>query len=234
MHERVKTKRRYNSTHRREQAAATRTAILEAAQRLFERDGYAATTIAAIAAEAGVALKTVYVAFDSKSGVLRALWNLLLRGDEDDAAVSQRAWYREVLEEPNPERQVQLVARNSRVVKQRIGVVLEVIRGAAPTDPDIAALWDRIQSDFHDNQRAIVDSLNDKRALVHGLDPERATDVLWALNLSNLWHLLVRDRGWTPEEYEHLIETIARSQLLRAQQATSRRSTANRKQQPRP
>ena len=154
MHERVKTKRRYNSTHRREQAAATRTAILEAAQRLFERDGYAATTIAAIAAEAGVALKTVYVAFDSKSGVLRALWNLLLRGDEDDAAVSQRAWYREVLEEPNPERQVQLVARNSRVVKQRIGVVLEVIRGAAPTDPDIAALWDRIQSDFHDNQRA--------------------------------------------------------------------------------
>ena len=72
------TKRRYDSPRRREQAAATRREILEAAQRLFERQGYAATTMAAIATEAGVALKTVYVAFETKSGVLRALWNLLL------------------------------------------------------------------------------------------------------------------------------------------------------------
>ena len=77
----VDSKRSYNSPRRREQAAATRREILEAAQRLFERQGYAATTMAAIAAEAGVALKTVYVAFETKSGVLRALWNLLLRGD---------------------------------------------------------------------------------------------------------------------------------------------------------
>ena len=77
MTEPVKPKRRYDSPRRREQAAATRREILEAAQRLFERQGYAATTMAAIAAEAGVALKTVYVAFETKSGVLRALWNLL-------------------------------------------------------------------------------------------------------------------------------------------------------------
>src|SRR6476620_2228397 len=94
----VKTTRRYDSPRRREQAAATRGAILEAAQRLFERQGYAATTMAAIAAEAGVALKTVYVAFETKSGVLRALWHLLLRGDEDAAPVADRSWYREVLD----------------------------------------------------------------------------------------------------------------------------------------
>jgi AcrR family transcriptional regulator len=69
MAERVKT-RSYNSSRRREQAAATRRDILGAAQRLFERQGYAATTMAAIAAEAGVALKTVYLAFETKSGVL--------------------------------------------------------------------------------------------------------------------------------------------------------------------
>ena len=84
MSEPVKT-RPYNSPRRREQAAATRREILEAAQRLFERQGYATTTMAAIAAEAGVALKTVYVAFETKSGLLRALWHLLLRGDEGDA-----------------------------------------------------------------------------------------------------------------------------------------------------
>ena len=62
--------------------------------------------MAAIATEAGVALKTVYVTFETKSGLLRALWNLLLRGDEDDATVAERGWYREVLDEPDPELQL--------------------------------------------------------------------------------------------------------------------------------
>ena len=92
--------RTYNSPRRREQAASTRRAILAAAQRLFERDGYAATSIAAIAAGARVSNKTVYLAFESKSALLRALWNLLLRGDEGEAPVAQRQWYRKVLEAP--------------------------------------------------------------------------------------------------------------------------------------
>src|SRR6478735_1384610 len=112
-------KRTYESPRRRAQAAATRRQILDAAQRLFERNGYAATTMAAIAQEAGVALKTVYVAFDTKAGVLRALWHLLLRGDEADVAVQDRAWYREVLEEPDPAARLRRTARNSRVVKER-------------------------------------------------------------------------------------------------------------------
>src|SRR5215218_8204529 len=140
MAQRVKT-RPYNSSRRREQAAATRRDILEAAQRLFERQGYAATTMAAISAEAGVALKTVYLAFETKSGVLRALWNLLLRGDEGEAPVAERSWYREVIAEQDPERQLRLNARNSRAVKTRIAGVLKVIRNAAPVDPDIGALW---------------------------------------------------------------------------------------------
>src|SRR3982074_180365 len=145
MAERVKT-RRYDSPRRRAQAAATRREILDAAQRLFERQGYAATTMAAIATEAGVALKTVYVAFETKSGVLRALWNLLLRGERDEVPVAQQQWYREILDERDPERQLRLVARNSRLVKMRIGAVMEVIRSAAPTDPDIEGLWNRIQT----------------------------------------------------------------------------------------
>ena len=91
MAEPVKPTRRYDSPRRREQASATRSDILAAAQRLFERQGYAATTMAAIAAEAGVALKTVYVAFETKSGVLRALWHLLLRGDDEDGRSASAA-----------------------------------------------------------------------------------------------------------------------------------------------
>ena len=201
----VKT-RAYNSPRRREQAAATRRQILDAAQKLFERQGFAATTMAAIASEAGVALKTVYVAFETKSGVLRALWNLLLRGDDDEVPVAQRAWYREVLEEPDPEKTLRLNARNARRVKERIGGVLGVIREAAPLDPDIGALWERIQSDFYDNQRTVLRSI--------GLDADVAADVLWTLNHPDVWLLLVGQRGWTPERWERWFADTACAQLL--------------------
>src|SRR6266851_714558 len=214
MVEHVKGKRRYESPHRRAQAADTRRQILEGAKRLFAEQGYAATTMAAIAGEAGVALKTVYVAFETKGGVLRALWNLLLRGDEGAAPVAERQWYRETLEEPDPERQLRLTAHNSRVVKVRLGAVLEVIRTAAPTDPDVEALWERIQTEFHANQRAIVESLDAKQALRGELDVDRATDILWTLNHPNLWQLLVGRLGWTPEQYERWCAETACSQLL--------------------
>ena len=188
--------------------------ILQAAQRLFEQQGYAATTMAAIAAEAGVALKTVYVAFETKSGVLRALWHLLLRGDEDNVPVQDRRWYREVVEEPDPERQLRLTARNSRAVKQRAGALLGVIRSAAPSDSDIAALWSRIQTDFYDNQRRIAMTLEEKRALRPGLTVTRAADILWTLNHPDLWQLLVRERGWTPDEYEQWFGDTVCAQLL--------------------
>ena len=209
-------KRGYNSPRRREQAAETRREILEAARRLFEGQGYAATTMAAIAAEAGVALKTVYVAFETKSGVLRALWNLLLRGGEEDVPVAEQEWYRRVLEEADPERQLRLNARNSSAGKVRIGAILEVISTAAPTDPEIAALWSRIQTDYHANQKAIVASLREKNALDPALSVERATDILWTINHPAVWHLLVRERGWTSKQYEQWSGDTARGQLLQS------------------
>jgi AcrR family transcriptional regulator len=211
----VKPKRRYESPRRRAQAAATRTAILEAAQRLFEQQGYTATTMAAIAAEAGVSLKTVYVAFETKGGVLRGLWHLLIRGDQLDVPVGERPWYREVLDESDPQRQLRLNARNSRIVKQRAGLLLDVFRSAAPTDPDINELWSRVQAEFYDNQRVIVESLAAKDALAPGLAVTRATDILWTLNHPNQWQLLVIERGWTPADYEQWFADTACAQLLR-------------------
>ena len=211
----VKETRPYDSPRRREQAAATRREILDAAQRLFEQQGYAATTMAAVAAEARVALKTVYIAFETKSGLLRALWHLLLRGDEEDSPVGARDWYREVLEEPHPERQLRLNARNSKTVKLRIAPLIEVIRNAASADPDIEVLWSRIQRDFYDNQRAIVERLHQRKALRRGLDVTRAADILWTLNHPNVWQLLVVERGWTPDRFEKWFADTAVAQLLR-------------------
>jgi len=214
MSEHVKPRRSYHSPRRREQAAATRLGILEAAERLFERHGYPATTMEQVAGEAGVALKTVYVAFTTKSGLLRALWDLRLKGDQEVAGVADRSWYREVVAEPDPERQLRGNARNARVVKQRIGGVLKILRSAAPVDADAEALWRLIGSDFYANQRAIVESLHARRALRPGLDVDQASDVLWTLNHPDVWLLLVGERGWTPERWERWFADTACAQLL--------------------
>jgi AcrR family transcriptional regulator len=208
-------KRRYDSSRRRDQAAATRRAILDAAQRLFEEGGYGGTSMADVAREAGVALKTVYLAFDTKSGLLRAVWHRALRGDEQDAPVGERSWFREVIEEPDPTRQLQLNVRNGLAVKQRAAATMEAIRAAAASEPDIAELWGRIRSDFRANQGAIVASLAGKDALRPELTVEEAADVLYALQHPGLYWLLVDERGWSPERYaEWLADTMCERLLV--------------------
>ena len=128
--------------------------------------------------------------------------------------MGQRQWFREVIEEPDPERQLRLNARNARAVKVRAGALMEVIRSAASSDPDIRALWERIQTDFYDNQRAIVKSLAQKKALRPGLGVARAADILWTLNHPDLYWLLVNERGWTPEQFEEWLGDALCSQLL--------------------
>jgi AcrR family transcriptional regulator len=206
--------RRYDSPRRRLQTAATRREILEAALRLFEQRGYQGTSMAAIATEAGVAPKTVYLAFQSKRGLLLALWHLLLRGDEEPVPVGERPWFREVIEEPDPERLLRLNARNSRLVKERAGMLLEILRSAAPSDSEISALWQRIQTEFYANQRAIVEQLKKNDALRSGIDVERGADVLWTLNHPSVYALLVGERGWTPGHYEEWLGDAFCSQLL--------------------
>jgi AcrR family transcriptional regulator len=210
---RAQSKRAYDSTKRREQAAASRRGILAAAQTLFAQQGYAGTTMAQVAEAAGVSLKTVYLAFETKAGVIRAIWDVALRG-EPDIAVADQPWYQAVLDEPDPAQKLRRTGANSRAVKSRIGSVLEVIRGAAPADPDLAALWSLIQTDFYANQRVIVQQLFDTGALRADLTVEHGTDILWTLNHPDVWLLLVGLRGWTPEQWESWFVEAAISQLL--------------------
>jgi AcrR family transcriptional regulator len=211
----VKQTRQYDSPRRREQAAATRRTILDAAQQLFERDGYAATSVPSIAAEAGVALKTVYVGFETKANLLNALWEARLGEDEEAVPVFERAWYRSLVTEPDPERKLRIVAAQAREVKTRSGDLLEVIRNAAWADVEIALLWGRIQAKLLDVQRSVVGQLVESKALAGSLDVATATDILWTLNHPSVWRLLVRERGWTPEQYERWLGDTFCSQLLR-------------------
>jgi AcrR family transcriptional regulator len=207
--------RRYHSPRRKEQAEATRKEILDAAERLFLRNGYVATSMAAIAKEASVALKTVYLAFETKAGLLRALWHRNLRGGREDVPVADQEWFQEVIEEPNPEKALRLNARNSRHVKARIGPIGEVIRSASAADPEIDALLNRIWSQFYDNQRDVVKALKRRKALKPGLGVDRAADILWTLNHPSVYFLLLAGRGWTEDEYERWLGDITCAELLK-------------------
>src|SRR3954463_5444216 len=206
--------RAYDSPRRRVQAAATRELILDAARRRFEASGYAGTSVGAVAAEAGVAPRTIYLAFESKANLLRAVWHRALRGERDDVPVPDQPWYRAVLAEPDPARQLELGAQNATAVKRRVGRIFGVIRGGALVDPEVAGLWGRIQTEFHANQGVVVDSIAAKGALREGLDAATATDLLWTFNPPAVWQLLVGEGGWSPERYEAWLVSAIRSQLL--------------------
>ena len=214
MAEDVKRRRRYDSPRRREQAAATRRAILEAAERRFEAKGYVSTSVQEIADEAGVALKTVYAVFGTKAEVLRELWNLRLRGDEEPMPLTERREFRAILDEPSPRRRLALGAHNARTIRERTAGVAEVVREAAPADPRIGALWERFQRELYEvGMRSVVDTL--RRDGVLALDPVEATDLLWTLIHPDVYQLLVRQRGWSPEQYEQWLVKTLRQQLLR-------------------
>ena len=194
--------RSYVSPRREAQAAETRRLVVAAARQLFERDGYASTSVPTVATEAGVAVKTIYLAFESKAKLLRAVWEARLGGAEEDVPVLERKWFREVQATPDPSAKLRLLATQSRRVKTRNGLLLEVIRAAAGSDDEVAALWDDIESKLLRVQRAVVDQLDAAGALRPDLDAGAAADVLWMLNHPTVWHLLVGRRGWTPARAE--------------------------------
>jgi AcrR family transcriptional regulator len=206
-------KRSYDSPRRREQAAATRAAILDAALKLFERRGYAATSVGAIAGEAGVALKTVYAVFGTKRGVLVALRSRLVRGADEEIPVAEQVWFRTVLDEPDPRKRLAMFAETSASLKSRAGPIFEIIRHAAPADPEIQAMWDEFMGDFYENQRLVVERFQADGVLK--VDVNRATDILWTVNHPAVYHLLVVERGWMADEYRQWLEESLAQQLLR-------------------
>ena len=166
--------------------------------------------MAAIATEAGVALKTVYLAFETKSGVLRALWNVTLRGDDGDVPVAEQAWYRETLDEPDPERQLRLNARNSRRGKERVAGVGEVIRSGArrpiPRSPALGPHPGAVPREpAHDRREPRrEEGAGRSTSIAPPTSSGRSTT-------PNTWQLLVGERGWTADEYEAVGRRHARA-----------------------
>ena len=210
----VKGVRQYHSPKREAQAAVTRAEIADAAHRLFVAQGYVRTTLADIAEAAGVAVPTVKVIYGTKRLVLVAAWDRAVKGGPDPRPVAEQEWYQEILAEPDPRQHLRLQAAQSRGGKARISPLIEVMRAAATTDPEIDALWTQMQREFHDNQHRTIKALQRKGRLRKGLTQRRATDLLYTLNHPTMYHMLVVQLGWTDEQYGQWLATTLIEQLL--------------------
>jgi AcrR family transcriptional regulator len=195
-------KRRYHSPQRRQQAGLTRRQILEAARRLFATRGYAATTLPAIAREAGVSAPTITAVFGTKPALLEALIQMGVRGDTAEAPLIEQSWWQEMLAEPDPRQQLRRQAAIARQIHERSADIFEIVRGAATADPEIATLLTKQAARRLEDAKSVAEALARKSALRASMPVDQATDVLWALTAAYTYRLLVTERGWSPDQYE--------------------------------
>lgn len=216
MSESARPRRRYDASKRREQAAQTRVRIIEAAARVFLAQGYAGATIPRIAAEAGVAVETVYRSASGKAGLLAAAVQAALAGGAERAElpVEERVGIRRVIEETDPRRQLRAYAATQPGVWARVGPLLRVLEAAAGTDQALIELREQHADQRLAGMRRFAGLLAERGTLRPGLSVERAADLLWTICAQANYDSLVTARGWSPSEYrDWLSDTLAASLL---------------------
>ena len=205
-------KRRYDATRRRQAAARTRAAILDAARVLFAERGYAATPMTAIADRAGVALDTVYASVGRKPELARLLIETAISGTDQATAAEQRDYVRAIRAAPDAGTKITLYAAAVAAIAPRLAPVLGIIQQAARDEPGLAALWAEIAERRAANMRLFVADLAAVAPL--RLDPDQAADIVWATNAAEMYQLLVGQRGWSPQRYESFLADTWRRLLL--------------------
>jgi AcrR family transcriptional regulator len=206
-------KREYRSPAREEQALATRRRIRAAAEELFVRDGYVATSMTAIARAAGVSRPTVFNVFGSKVELLREVGDVRLAGDDEPVDVLSRPLGRAMLSATDPEEVLRLHARLGGELLERIAPILAVLTEAAATDADAAALLAVQEEGRLFGMGATVDRLVELGALRDSITPAQAQESLWMLSGLEPFQLAMR-RGWSVEAYADWYLTCARALLL--------------------
>jgi AcrR family transcriptional regulator len=205
-------KRRYDASKRRQAAERTRQAILDAALALFCDRGYAATPMTAIAERAGVALDTIYASAGRKPDLARLLIETAISGTSQAVPAAERGYVQAVRAAPDAETKIAIYASAMRTIAGRLAPVLGIIQQAAPSDPELAALWREIAERRADNMHRFVTDLAAVGTL--RVNPADAADIVWATNAPELYQLLVGQRGWTPDRYEQFLADAWRRLLF--------------------
>jgi AcrR family transcriptional regulator len=210
----VKRTRRYDSAGRQEGAQRRRAAVIEAASRLFARDGFAGTTIAKIAGDAGVSEETVYKAFGNKIALVRAIRDQALAGEGPVHA--ERRSDRMQASESDPRTIIRGWGVLTMEVAPRVAPVLLLVREAAASDPALARLQEEMDAARLTRMAHNARTLLNGGHLRKGVTFDAATDVLWTYSSPELYELLVIRRGWSVQRYGRFVADSMIAALLRS------------------
>jgi AcrR family transcriptional regulator len=210
----VKRRRSHDGEGRQARTRLARAAVVEAARVLFLERGYAGTTIETISDLSDVPPATVYRLFSSKLGILTALLDVSIAGDDEAVALEDRPHVRALLADRDPENQLSGFAGIIRGIMSRAEPVHRILVSAAGSDPHAAALLAEQTRQRQQGQAQIARSLARAGALRPKLRERDATDIIHALMSPEVYRLLVCDRGWHAERYEQWLKDILIDQLL--------------------
>lgn len=208
----VKPKRPYDATGRREQARRSHQAILDAAEQLFLSGGYAGTTVSAIAGDAGVSVDTIYKTFGGKSGLVRGLYERGLSGRGDTPAYERSDAMRAREHDP-----VTIMRKWGQLTAEVASVVSPIrllMRSAAVDDPEMAALLAESDEERLGRMRHHAEFLKDRGYLRRGVTVAEATDVLWTCSSVELYELLVLRRGWSLRRFSRFVANFMITALV--------------------
>jgi TetR/AcrR family transcriptional regulator, regulator of autoinduction and epiphytic fitness len=206
----VTVKRRYESARRQEQARQTRRAILQAAGRLFVDPGYAATPLTAVAAEAGVAVQTLYAVFGSKRQLLSELVDVTIAGDDAPVALPDRPFVADVRAIAGARGKLGRFAEHLAATHARQAQVMLALIGAATASPDVAAVVRKNDEDRRTGMAMFAADLAATGEVRDDVTRDEVVDVLWLAQDVRNYDWLVRRRGWDPERYQAwYVDTVA-------------------------
>jgi AcrR family transcriptional regulator len=208
-------KRPYNSDLRAAQARRTRTQIVAAAAELFVDNGYAVTTIEAIAAAAGVSRKTVFTSVGGKAALIRLAYDYAIAGDDEPVPLRERPTIKALETEPDAARMLAGFADLVTSIQGRIAGLHVALAGAAESDPEARALFEQREQQRLAAMKRPATLMSQRGVLRRGLTIRTAADILWLHNDPVLYHQLVHKRQWTPAQFQDWLTRALQTQLLR-------------------
>ena len=197
----TEVKRSYDASGRRAQARARRLAVVLAARDLFERDGYRPTTIAAIAAHAGVSAESVYKGFGTKAALAKAVFDLELAGDDEPVPVAERPAMQAVRDEPDVRRKIAMFVDGLAQRQARSARVTILIRDGRHVDDSLAPVWAKLHDEGLTGMTTLGRHLLETGQLRNGIGLDEVRDVLWNYLAIDHYERLVLSRGWSLERY---------------------------------
>jgi AcrR family transcriptional regulator len=191
--------RQYDSSRRQARAQESRAAVLRAALDRFLEQGYSSTTIAQVAGDADVSVETVYKTFGNKAGLLKAVFDVAVAGDDEPVPMVERDDIQRVIAEPDAARKLALYFDHFVDTMPRTAPVQLLVRDAAATNDDARAVWQQLRSEQLEAMTQFARDLDATGQL--RVPATTARDLLWTYHSLELYELLVLERGWSRKRY---------------------------------